>query len=169
MRINFLILQILISFVTSNGCGQKLDLDSFNDKPENTWGFKSNPSQTIDSIYVFDTGKITNSTGERIYEITTYAEKRKDDSLLEISKNEKFPSPFAPPTTFIAYSFKETTLFIETVYDTLGFEYTKLLEKELIHGEYLVNFAIYSVLKPGTYFMETIINNQKHLRKLIIQ
>ncbi|HMQ79027.1 MAG TPA: hypothetical protein PKE39_01825 [Ignavibacteria bacterium] len=158
-------------FLTSNGCGQKhkLDFYNFNVKPEDTWRFNTNPSQTIDSIFVFDTGKIINSTGERIYEITTYAEKRKDDSLLEISKNEKFPSPFAPPTTSMPYTFKETTLFIETVYDSLGFEYTKLLEKELLPGEYIVKYAIYSVLKPGSYFMETIINNQKQLRKLIIK
>jgi hypothetical protein len=149
-------------YLVINGCSQKekIDLNDFDDKPGNTWIFETDPTQTEDSIIQFDTKRTIATTGRKIYEITTKGERRRSDSTI--------PNPFAPVTEGLYYDFYERTLFSITVYDSLGYELTKLFNEEIQPGEYLIKFAIYSVLIPGKYYMKMNAPENKMINKLII-
>jgi len=165
------ILCLIILIFSHYSCGQekKALFDSIKNNSDYTWTLLHDSSnQTVDSIITFRSGEVI-STGQPIYTITTKAEKRKTDSLTEVRKREKFPNPFAPATTFLPYTLMEKSLFRIAIYDTLGNEVANLINMELPFGEYLVNFSIYSVLKPNTYLLEIKYSDFTRVRKLIIK
>jgi len=137
---------------------KKINIDITKIKFEGTLSFRHNSNQTIDSIIIINTEKTITSTGDSIYNIITKEEKRIG----------KIPNPFAPETKFMVYSWQRTTLFSINVYDTMGYEIARLVNKELPPGEYLIYFAIYTVLNPGVYILEINYDNFEQIWKLII-
>ena len=128
-----------------------------------------NHGQTLDSIIIFNTGKVITTTGDSIYNITTKAEKRRLDSLNEIQMKQKYPNPFSPPTLFLPYDVSEEGFFSITVYDSLGNKLKQLVNANVPKGEYWVYFDIYSVLPAGVFYSEVSTPNEKRIQKYKIK
>jgi len=152
MKLPLSILKILL-IVPIFCCGGKSQIDISAIEIDGELTVKHDPSQTIDSIIVFNTGKIITTTRDSIYSIITRAEKRKNDSITEALKN-KIPNPFAPPTIRQSFTLNENSLFSIIAYDTTGDEVIKLIDDKFSKGVFEVYFAIYSILKPGTYILK---------------
>ena len=129
---------------------------------------REDQNQTVDSIIIFQSGKV-HSTGQPIFTITTKYEKRKTDSTNEVKKKDSIPNPFAPVGTHSNYTLTEKSLFSITMYDTLGNEKEKLINKVLPSGDYEVNYSIYYIMDPNIYLLETKCNGSIDYRKLVIK
>ncbi|MDQ3021893.1 MAG: T9SS type A sorting domain-containing protein [Bacteroidota bacterium] len=170
MKQIILILLINTSLFSYYGHGQenKILFDSIKKDPVNTWTFEHKLNRGLDSIIIFKTGIVT-TTNQPIFTITTLAEKRAADSIIEAGRKQKYPNPFAPTTSSLNYSLGKKSLFTITIFDTLCNEIIHLMNEELPKGDYNVNFSIYSILKPGVYFLEIKYLSQVQLRRLIVR
>lgn len=133
-------------------CSSKDKIDVSSIEIDGDLTVEHNPSFTIDSIIIFNTGSIIKSTGDTIYSITTKAEKERVDSLREAQKNQP-ANPLAQPTTRQTFTLNENSYFSIIVYDTLGNEVIKLIDDKFPKGKYEVYYAIYSILQPGSYIL----------------
>lgn len=156
---------ILFIFVSFYGCGSdKLDIAAITiDREINVYCV---PSQTIDSIIIFNTYKTIKTTGDSIYNITTKFEKRKRDSVMAVNK---IPNPFAPVMTHYSYTLNDFTDFIIIVYDNNGNDLKKLVDGKFSKGVYEVYFDIYSIFNPGTYYAAVYHQIENQYFKLIVK
>lgn len=151
----------IIIFVSFYGCGDdKIDLSAIGIDREIT--VKNSPSQNFDSIVTFNTNRVINSTGDSVFNITT-SENRRESSL----KN-KPADTLDPVMTHYSYSLNEAVYFIITIYDSSGLKLIELVNDRFSKGMYEVHFAIYSILKPGTYISAVSHQNSDQYFKIIV-
>ncbi|HEY3250952.1 MAG TPA: hypothetical protein VGK25_07525 [Ignavibacteria bacterium] len=138
-------------------CGQNRKIDVSTITIDAEWTVQHNDSQTIDSIIILNTGKIIRTSGDSIYSIITHTENRRIDSLRDVEKKLGHPinsfSPAALEITHQSFTLNENVNFSVFAYDTTGNEVLKLINDKFSKGVYEVYFAIFSILKPGSYIL----------------
>ena len=80
--------------------------------------------------------------------------------------SQNYPNPFNPSTT-ISYQLSEITFVTLKVYDALGREVKKLVNKEQPAGNYNVNFEA-SKLSSGVYFYRITANDIVDTKKMLL-
>jgi hypothetical protein len=101
-----------------------------------------------------------------MYVISTKSDKRTIDNIIERNKNGQNPVKFIMLGE--TYKLQKKTAFKIFVYDTLGIQFGKLMDKELNPGEYKASFSIYSVLPGGRYYLEIIFDDKKIYKRITI-
>jgi hypothetical protein len=91
-----------------------------------------------------------------------------DDLLIidEFKLNQNYPNPFNPTTT-ISFQLPQREFVTLKIYDTLGREVRKLVDKELKQGKYEVDFNA-SNLSSGIYFYRLQSDSFISTKKLIL-
>ena len=99
-------------------------------------------------------------------EIVTSIDEETDLIPNEYFLENNYPNPFNPNTkiSFNIADYGFTTLI---VYDVLGNEIVKLINRELAAGKYDVNFNA-GILPSGIYFYRLSVNNFSSTNKMIL-
>jgi len=161
MKISLLIFLVLFSFYS---CGGKDKIEVSAISIDREISVKSSPSQTYDSIIIYNTKLIVMATGDSVSIITTKSDKRRWES---IDKNKSADS-INPALTHYSYSLNELSDFIITVFDNNGNKIINLVDGRFSKGIYEVHFEIYSILKPGTYISAVSHLNSDQYFKIIV-
>jgi len=164
------LIRILLLSVFAFSCGKvkKIDIEKINFAPEDTWFVEPNPTQTADSIIMYNARDTITPSGDSIYIITTKFDKRIIDNIIAREKIQNNPYPLKFTITGNAYRVQKKSSFTINVYDTSGIEYKKLIDTEFSPGEYKVNFSIYTTLPGGRYYLEIILNDNKQFKRLAV-
>jgi photosystem II stability/assembly factor-like uncharacterized protein len=82
--------------------------------------------------------------------------------------NQNYPNPFNPSTT-ISFELKTSTFVTLKIFDILGNEVAKLIEKEMTPGFHELNYSVkYSELNSGVYFYRLQAGNKMETKKMIL-
>ena len=161
MKYYHFIFLVLISFY---GCGGKDKIEISTISIDREFTVKNSPSQTFDSIVIYNTKRIVTATGDSIFNITTKEDKRKRES----ADRNKIADSLNPILTHYSYSLNELSDFIITIYDNSGIKLLNLVDGRFSKGIYEVRFEIYSILKPGSYISEVSHQNSDQYFKIIV-
>jgi hypothetical protein len=160
----YVLIFFLALLIISCGKGKKIDVENISFSSEDSFFVYPNPNQTPDSVIIYNARDTITPAGDSIYIITTRFDKRIIDGVIEGNKNNPNPVSFTVPGT--TYRLQKKSFLKITAYDTSGYEFKALFDKELPPGEYKVNNSIYSTLPGGKFFIEIIYDDKRQLRRV---
>lgn len=117
-----------------------------------------------DNENVADTGEIAGFvdwSGDNVTKV-----EKLNELPIEFSLEQNYPNPFNPTTT-LEYSITEVSFVKLTIYDVLGNEVSKLVNKEQMAGKYNYNFDATN-LSSGTYFLQINAGNFTDVKKMVL-
>ncbi len=131
------------------------------------WNLSDNHYPSLNYAFPHNEYYVTiNGARVEVFYKTTTSLSDENLNIIRFSLSQNYPNPFNPTTT-INYSLQQRSFVQLSVYDLLGKEVAKLVNKEQSIGNYKVEFNA-STLRSGIYFYRLQGDNYSETKKLIL-